>query len=180
MVSSPTTIFFPVWFNFDSVLSPSPHKPPPECCLCRSVSAYVLALFCLCPCAAVGPDHSLTGFGIGVLSRAVVGCGDRSLPGLPRVPLLYSSVPFNCSCWLWGGRFWRREYQAPSTLQHSVNRGWTSEHQRRKGRQRVFRRILCWPVWPAQLSGSSPAAHWLAGLASSVWPVCRLYSASAK
>lgn len=92
MVSSPTTIFFPVWFNFDSVLFPSPPKPLPECCLCRSVSAYVSASFCLCPCAAVGPDHSLTGFGMGVLSRAVVGCGDRSLPGLPCVPPLYSSM----------------------------------------------------------------------------------------
>lgn len=83
--------FFPVWFNFDSVLSLSllPPPPHPECCLCCSVSACVLASFCLCPCAAVGPDHSLTGFGVGVLSRAVVGCGDRSLPGLPRVPPLY-------------------------------------------------------------------------------------------
>lgn len=40
----------------------------------------------------MGPDHSLTGFGVGVLSRAVVGCGDCSLPGLPHVPSLYSSV----------------------------------------------------------------------------------------
>lgn len=87
-------------------------------------------------------------------------------------------VPFNCSCWLWGGCFWRRECQAPSTLQHSGNGGWTSGHQRGKRRQRVFRRILCWPIWPAQLSGWSPAAHWLAGLALSVWPVCKLCSAS--
>lgn len=63
-------------------------NPFPECCLCHSVSAYVLASFCLCPCAVVGADHSLTGFGMGALSRAVVGCGDRNLPGLPRVPPL--------------------------------------------------------------------------------------------
>lgn len=83
-------------------------------------------------------------------------------------PCIVLCVPFNCSCWLWGGWFRRRECQAPSTLQHSGNGGWTSGHQRRKGRQRVFRRILCWPIWPAQLSGWSPAAHWLAGLAFSV------------
>ncbi|KFR16190.1 Calcium/calmodulin-dependent protein kinase type II subunit beta, partial [Opisthocomus hoazin] len=72
MVSSPTAIFF-FWFNFDSVLSPSLLPPHPECCLCCSVSACVLALFCLCSCAAVGPDHSLTGFGAGVPSRAAGG-----------------------------------------------------------------------------------------------------------
>lgn len=40
----------------------------------------------------MGTGHSLTGFGVGVLSRAVVGCEDCSLPGLPLVPSLYSSV----------------------------------------------------------------------------------------
>lgn len=43
----PNCYFFPVWFNFDSVLSPSPLPPNPKCCLCCSVSACVLASFCV-------------------------------------------------------------------------------------------------------------------------------------
>lgn len=75
--------------------------------------------FVLCPFAAVGPDHSLTGFGVGLLSRAVVGCGDRSLPGLPRVPSLYSSVcPIQLFLLALGRLVWKK--RVASSI-HSLN-----------------------------------------------------------
>lgn len=70
----------------------------------------------LCCC---GPNHSLTGFGVGVLSRAVVGCGDRSLPGLPRVPSLYNSVcPVQLFLLALGRLVWKK--RVASSI-HSLN-----------------------------------------------------------
>lgn len=159
MVSSPTVFFFPVWFNFDSVLSPSLLPPTPSAA-CAAFSACVLALFCPCPCAAVGIGHSLTGFGVGVLSRAVVGCEDCSLPGLPLVPSLYSSVSRSAGPAGFGEAGLEEEW--PSSIHSPTARelrmDYTTEE---KGRQRVFRGGLRQSVWPTQLCAWSSA---LAGL----------------
>lgn len=89
----PNHYFF---FLFGLILilsSPLLSLPPPRVLLvllCFSLCFGFVLSVSLCCC---GPGHSLTGFGVGVLSRAVVGCGDRSLPELPLVPSsLYSSV----------------------------------------------------------------------------------------
>lgn len=135
----PNHYFF---FLFGLILilsSPFLSFPHPECCLCCSVSACVLALFCLCPCAAVGPDHSLTGFGLGVLSRAVVGCGDRSLPGLPLVPSLYSSVcPVQLFLLALGRLVWKK--RVASSIHSPAPRKWRMDFRtpQKKGQAKGF------------------------------------------
>lgn len=162
MVSSPTTIFF-LLFGLILILSSPLLLSPFLSAACATLFQLMFWLRSVCvPVLLWGLITASQALGWGCWAELWLDVGIAACLDFPVChPCIVLCVPFDCSCWLWGGWFWRRECQAPSTLQHSGNGGWTSGQQRRKGGQRVFRRILCWPIWPAQLSGRSPAAHWL-------------------
>jgi len=116
----------------------------------------------------VGPDHSLTGFGAGVPSRAAGGCGERSLPGLPLVPSLYSSLcPVQLSLLALGRLLWKKRVassiRSPNTWEMAGGLQDTTEGRAGKG---ILEESFDGPFGLlSRLAGPLQ----LAGLASSVW-----------
>lgn len=151
----PNRYIFLVWFNFDSVLSPSLLPRPIPSAACADLFQLVFWLRSVCvPALLWGLITASQALGWGCWAELWLNVGIAACLDFPVChPCIVLCVPFNCSCWLWRGWFGRREWQAPSTLQHSGNGEWTSGHYRSKGRQRVSRGILWWPIWPAQLCG---------------------------